>query len=76
MGSRIAHHIDFPDFTLDELVAIAYLMLEEQKYQFSEVAEGEGAKAEADGQGDGQVDGQAEGESEHREEEKAGASQD
>ena len=23
MGSRIAHHIDFPDYTLDELIGIA-----------------------------------------------------
>jgi hypothetical protein len=26
MASRIAHHIDFPDFTVDELVRIAELM--------------------------------------------------
>jgi probable Rubsico expression protein CbbX len=35
MGSRIAHHIHFPDYTLDELVAIGDLMLEEQQYQLS-----------------------------------------
>jgi probable Rubsico expression protein CbbX len=35
MGSRIAHHIDFPDYTLDELVAIANLMLDQQHYQLS-----------------------------------------
>jgi probable Rubsico expression protein CbbX len=39
MGSRIAHHIDFPDYTLDELVQIALLMLEEQRYVFSPDAE-------------------------------------
>jgi probable Rubsico expression protein CbbX len=30
--SRIAHHIDFPDYASDELLAIAGLMLEEQHY--------------------------------------------
>jgi probable Rubsico expression protein CbbX len=39
MGSRIAHHIHFPDYTLDELLGIACLILEEQKYSFSEEAE-------------------------------------
>ena len=39
MGSRIAHHIDFPDYTLDELMAIAKLMLEQQRYEFSPEAE-------------------------------------
>jgi probable Rubsico expression protein CbbX len=39
MGSRIAHHIDFPDFTLDELMAIARLMLAEQNYEFTPEAE-------------------------------------
>jgi hypothetical protein len=29
MGSRIAHHIDFPDFNADELMAIAHIMLGE-----------------------------------------------
>jgi probable Rubsico expression protein CbbX len=38
MGSRIAHHIDFPDYSLDELMQIAELMLAEQQYQFSEEA--------------------------------------
>ena len=33
--SRIAHHIDFPDYSEDELLAIAELMLEGQKYRFS-----------------------------------------
>src|SRR5579862_3966702 len=39
MGSRIAHHIDFPDYTLDELVAIARIMLDNQQYTFSSDAE-------------------------------------
>ena len=39
MGSRIAHHIDFPDFSLDELLEIGKLMLEEQNYEFTEEAE-------------------------------------
>jgi probable Rubsico expression protein CbbX len=39
MGSRIAHHIDFPDYDLDELVAIARIMLEHQRYTFSTDAE-------------------------------------
>ncbi len=38
MGSRIAHHIHFPDYTLDELVAIGDLMLAEQQYEMSEEA--------------------------------------
>jgi len=36
MGSRIAHHIDFPDFTAEELLQIADLMLEEEKYRLSD----------------------------------------
>jgi probable Rubsico expression protein CbbX len=39
MGSRIAHHIDFPDYDLDALVAIARIMLEQQRYAFSPDAE-------------------------------------
>jgi probable Rubsico expression protein CbbX len=35
MRSRIAHHIDFPDYTPEELLAIAKLMLAEQNYRFS-----------------------------------------
>ncbi len=38
MGSRIAHHIDFPDYSVDELMAIAELMLTEQHYEMSEEA--------------------------------------
>jgi len=33
--SRIAHHIDFPDYTNDELLAIAGVMLKQQNYEFS-----------------------------------------
>jgi probable Rubsico expression protein CbbX len=39
MRSRIAHHIDFPDYSPDELVAIAKLMLADQNYRFSPEAE-------------------------------------
>lgn len=39
MSSRIAHHIEFPDYTPDELVSIATLMLEKQQYRFSPDAE-------------------------------------
>jgi hypothetical protein len=35
MRSRIAHHIDFPDYSSEELLAIAKLMLAEQNYHFS-----------------------------------------
>jgi probable Rubsico expression protein CbbX len=35
MSSRIAHHVDFPGYTIDELLAIAELMLAEQHYEFS-----------------------------------------
>src|SRR5215471_2305276 len=33
--SRIAHHVDFPDYSDDELLAISELMLAEQNYRFS-----------------------------------------
>ena len=32
--SRIAHHIDFPDYSLDELMSIAELLLAGQEYHF------------------------------------------
>jgi probable Rubsico expression protein CbbX len=35
MQSRVAHHIDFPDFTVDELMRIGELMLEQRAYRFS-----------------------------------------
>ncbi|MDZ5695817.1 CbbX protein [Chelativorans sp. M5D2P16] len=34
--SRIAHHIDFPDYESEELVRIAEKMLEQQSYRFDE----------------------------------------
>jgi probable Rubsico expression protein CbbX len=40
MRSRIAHHIDFPDYALEELVQIAHLMLVQLNYRFSPSAEG------------------------------------
>jgi probable Rubsico expression protein CbbX len=33
--SRIAHHVDFPDYRDDELLAIAELMLDDMTYRFS-----------------------------------------
>jgi probable Rubsico expression protein CbbX len=35
MSSRVAHHIDFPDYTVDELARIAELMLDAEAYEFS-----------------------------------------
>lgn len=37
--SRIAHHIDFPDYQPSELLAIAKLMLADQDYRFSQEGE-------------------------------------
>ena len=39
MSSRIAHHIDFPDYRVSELASIARLMLDENQYRFSPEAE-------------------------------------
>jgi probable Rubsico expression protein CbbX len=39
LSSRIANHIDFPDYSVDELLKIAKLMLEEQQYQLTVDAE-------------------------------------
>ncbi|MEC7652178.1 MAG: CbbX protein, partial [Cyanobacteriota bacterium] len=39
LSSRVAHHLDFPDYSDDELMAIAGLLLEAQHYQFSAEAE-------------------------------------
>jgi probable Rubsico expression protein CbbX len=36
MSSRIAHHIDFPDYSVDELLQIAGKMLDGQHYRFGE----------------------------------------
>ena len=40
MSSRIAHHVDFPDYGSDELLAIAQLMLAQMQYRLSEEATG------------------------------------
>jgi probable Rubsico expression protein CbbX len=40
MASRIAHHIDFPDYSADELLRIANIMLEKMHYRFAGDAEG------------------------------------
>ena len=39
LSSRVAHHIDFPDYDVDELMAIAHLMLEQQNYVLGPGAE-------------------------------------
>nr|YP_011007627.1 conserved protein CbbX [Syringoderma abyssicola]WAM65056.1 conserved protein CbbX [Syringoderma abyssicola] len=39
LSSRIANHVDFPDYTAEELLIIGKMMLEEQQYQFSPTAE-------------------------------------
>jgi probable Rubsico expression protein CbbX len=39
MSSRIAHHLDFPDYTPDELMGISKLMLVHSQYRFSTEAE-------------------------------------
>jgi hypothetical protein len=39
MSSRIAHHIDFPDYSAEELLAIAHLMLGQMHYRFAPDAE-------------------------------------
>ncbi len=39
MSSRIAHHLDFPEYSLDELATIAQLMLSEVRYRLSDEAE-------------------------------------
>ena len=38
LSSRVAHHIDFPDYSEVELMAIAQLLLKQQDYQFSNEA--------------------------------------
>ncbi|GAP36847.1 CbbX protein [Piscinibacter sakaiensis] len=38
MSSRIAHHLDFPDYGVEELLQIAQRMLAEQHYQFGDGA--------------------------------------
>jgi probable Rubsico expression protein CbbX len=39
MSSRVAHHVNFPDYTIDELLAIAQLMLEAEAYELTADAE-------------------------------------
>ncbi len=39
MASRIAHNLDFPDFSLDELLQIAGLMLDREQYRLSPEAQ-------------------------------------
>jgi probable Rubsico expression protein CbbX len=39
LRSRIAHHLNFPEFSVDELVEIGHRMLSEQGYELSETAE-------------------------------------
>ena len=39
LSSRIANHIDFPDYSTEELLKIAKLMLEDQQYQLTPNAE-------------------------------------
>jgi probable Rubsico expression protein CbbX len=38
MGSRVAHHVDFPDYTADELLAIGELMAEQRAYELTDDA--------------------------------------
>lgn len=35
LSSRIANHIDFPDYTVEELLKISTIMLEDQQYQLT-----------------------------------------
>ena len=39
LSSRIANHIDFPDYTVEELLQISKLMLQDQQYQLTIDAE-------------------------------------
>jgi probable Rubsico expression protein CbbX len=39
MSSRVAHHIDFPDYTVDELVLIARMMVAQEQYELAPGAE-------------------------------------
>jgi probable Rubsico expression protein CbbX len=39
MSSRVAHHIDFPDYSVDELMRIGQLMLAAESYEFSHDAQ-------------------------------------
>ena len=39
LSSRIANHIDFPDYTVEELIKIAKMMLDDQQYRLTSDAE-------------------------------------
>jgi probable Rubsico expression protein CbbX len=39
LSSRIANHIDFPDYSVEELLQIAKIMLDDQQYQLTPSAE-------------------------------------
>jgi probable Rubsico expression protein CbbX len=39
MGSRVAHHIDFPDYSVDELMEIARMMVSQRAYRFDPEAD-------------------------------------
>ena len=39
LSSRVAHHLDFPDYSDGDLMAIAMLLLDAQQYRFSTEAE-------------------------------------
>lgn len=39
LSSRVAHHIDFPDYSDAELMAIALLLLQQQSYRFADAAQ-------------------------------------
>ena len=39
LSSRVANHIDFPDYTPEELIQIGYLILEDQQYRMTADAE-------------------------------------
>ena len=39
LSSRIANHIDFPDYSVDELLQIAKIMLDDQQYKLTPQAE-------------------------------------
>jgi len=39
MGSRVAHHLHFPDFTVDELMQIGKLMMDQQQYELDDDAQ-------------------------------------
>jgi probable Rubsico expression protein CbbX len=39
LSSRVAHHIDFPDYSDAELMAIALLLLQQQSYRFTDDAQ-------------------------------------